>query len=52
MKVIDLKPDAGLLEEIVSNFLYIEARKFQADLANNVYALLTDGIFSQYLSLL
>ncbi len=43
MKVIDLKPDAELMEEIRDYFPHMEARKFQADLANNIYALLADG---------
>ncbi len=32
-----------MLEEIREHFPHTEARKFQADLANNVYALLVDG---------
>ncbi len=44
MEVIDLKADAELLREIRDYFPHSETRKYQADLANNIYELLVDGV--------
>jgi Rad3-related DNA helicase len=41
MKVIDLKPDVEMLDVVKRYFPHSSLRRYQADLANNVYEALT-----------
>ena len=43
MKVVDLKPDVDILKEVKEYFPHQTLRKFQGDLANNIYQALTSG---------
>jgi len=43
MKVIDLKPDVEMLDVVKRYFPHSSLRRYQADLANNVYEALTGG---------
>lgn len=43
MKVVDLKMDEKLVREVREFFPHPAVRKYQADLANNVYRCLVDG---------
>lgn len=43
MKVVELKPDEKLIKEVQEYFPHPTLRKYQADLANNVYRFLKEG---------
>ena len=43
MRVVDLRPDAELFKEVRGYFPHPEPRRFQADLANQVYDFLVNG---------
>jgi len=43
MKVYNLKPESELSPRLSKNFRYAAVRKYQADLANKLYSLLTAG---------
>lgn len=46
MKTIDLKPDERLFKEVREYFPHPETRKYQGDLANNIYKYLLNGVKS------